>query len=160
MQFMKANRNINAGILNQCVAKKLSMQPLRAFEYGAGYSISNARDRRKAAFVSRYHSPGNEMKPDRRSTDDGRVHRHGRLAVPGALTLGIGILAGCGGSDGGSSASALETGTLSGYMPGYAEVAAYYNQVSPTPVNLATYALRSEVFVTANYNLFKNYSLY
>jgi hypothetical protein len=29
----------------------LYMQPLRAFECGAGYSISNARDRRKAAFV-------------------------------------------------------------------------------------------------------------
>ncbi|MBB5466866.1 carboxypeptidase C (cathepsin A) [Paraburkholderia sp. CI2] len=55
---------------------------------------------------------------------------------------------------------ALETDTLSGYMPGYAEVAAYYNQVSPAPVSQATYALRSEAFVTANYNLFKNYSLY
>ncbi|MFT4066152.1 S10 family serine carboxypeptidase-like protein [Paraburkholderia sp.] len=55
---------------------------------------------------------------------------------------------------------ALETDTLSGYMPGYAAVAAYYNQVSPAPVNLPLYALRSEAFVTANYNWFKNYSLY
>jgi carboxypeptidase C (cathepsin A) len=55
---------------------------------------------------------------------------------------------------------ALETDTLSGYMPGYAEVAAYYNQVSPAPVSQALYALRMETFVTANYNWFKNYSLY
>jgi carboxypeptidase C (cathepsin A) len=55
---------------------------------------------------------------------------------------------------------ALETDTLSGYMPGYAEVAAYYHQVSPAPVNQGVYALRTEAFVTANYNWFKNYSLY
>ena len=55
---------------------------------------------------------------------------------------------------------ALETDTLSGYMPGYAEVAAYYNQVSPAPANQGLYALRTEAFVTANYNWFRNYSLY
>lgn len=55
---------------------------------------------------------------------------------------------------------ALETDTLSGYLPGYAEVAAYYHQVSPAPANQSLYALRTEAFVTANYNWFKNYSLY
>ncbi|MGF6839575.1 hypothetical protein QF001_003442 [Paraburkholderia youngii] len=47
------------------------------------------------------------MKPDRRTTDDGRVRRHGRLAALSVPTLAIVILAGCGGSDGGSSASAV-----------------------------------------------------
>jgi carboxypeptidase C (cathepsin A) len=52
----------------------------------------------------------------------------------------------------------LENDTLSGYFPGYAEVAAYYNQVSPAPVDQRTYARQMQAFVTANYPLFNGYS--
>ncbi|WP_454807230.1 S10 family serine carboxypeptidase-like protein [Paraburkholderia fungorum] len=57
-----------------------------------------------------------------------------------------------------TSALALDTDTLAGYFPGYAEVAAYYNQVSPAPLNQDLYALQTSLFVTAAYNQFRRYS--
>ncbi|MGG1943961.1 peptidase S10 [Trinickia sp. NRRL B-1857] len=57
-----------------------------------------------------------------------------------------------------TSGLALATDTLSGYFPGYAEVAAYFNQVSPAPASQAQYAQQMENFVTAKYNSFGAYS--
>ncbi|QCP52721.1 peptidase S10 [Trinickia violacea] len=53
---------------------------------------------------------------------------------------------------------ALDTDTLAGYFPGYAEVAAYFNQVSPAPVDQGLYALQMSLFVTAEYPRFQKYS--
>ncbi|WP_408250609.1 S10 family serine carboxypeptidase-like protein [Paraburkholderia xenovorans] len=53
---------------------------------------------------------------------------------------------------------ALDTDTLAGYFPGYAEVAAYYNQASPAPLNQDLYALQTSLFVTAEYKKFRRYS--
>ncbi|WP_133645594.1 S10 family serine carboxypeptidase-like protein [Paraburkholderia flava] len=52
----------------------------------------------------------------------------------------------------------LDTDTLAGYFPGYAEVAAYYDQVSPAPLSQGLLALQEEVFATAFYNQLKKYS--
>ncbi|KPD14969.1 peptidase S10 [Burkholderia sp. ST111] len=57
-----------------------------------------------------------------------------------------------------TSALALDTDTLAGYFPGYAEVAAYYNQVSPAPLNQDLYAYQASLFVTNEYNKFRRYS--
>jgi carboxypeptidase C (cathepsin A) len=57
-----------------------------------------------------------------------------------------------------TSELALDTDTLAGYFPSYAEVAAYYNQVSPTPLNQDLYAFQTSLFVTAEYNRLKRYS--
>ena len=53
---------------------------------------------------------------------------------------------------------ALATDTVAGYMPGYAEVAAYYNQVSPAPASQSAYATQMAQFVTTEYSAFKSYS--
>ncbi|RKP52241.1 S10 family serine carboxypeptidase-like protein [Trinickia fusca] len=53
---------------------------------------------------------------------------------------------------------ALATDTLTGYFPGYAEVAMYFNQVSPAPASQAQYAQQMANFVTKNYSGFQNYS--
>jgi carboxypeptidase C (cathepsin A) len=52
----------------------------------------------------------------------------------------------------------LDTDTVAGYFPGYAEVAAYYNQASPAPLDPALYALQTEIFATSQYNLFQRYA--
>ncbi|MFL9875067.1 S10 family serine carboxypeptidase-like protein [Paraburkholderia megapolitana] len=52
----------------------------------------------------------------------------------------------------------LETDTVAGYLPGYAEVAAYYNQASPAPINQGLYALQMELFATLAYNQLQQYS--
>ncbi|MBN3852169.1 peptidase S10 [Paraburkholderia sp. Ac-20340] len=52
----------------------------------------------------------------------------------------------------------LDTDTLAGYYPGYAEVAAYFNQVSPPLIDQGLFALQSEIFATGQYNHFKKYS--
>ncbi|MEQ5842809.1 peptidase S10 [Paraburkholderia acidicola] len=52
----------------------------------------------------------------------------------------------------------LDTDTVAGYLPGYAEVAAYYNQASPAPINQGLYALQMEVFTTLAYNQLQQYS--
>lgn len=52
----------------------------------------------------------------------------------------------------------LATDTLAGYFPGYAAVASYFNQVSPSQPNQSQYALQSEQFVTNKYSQFKTYS--
>ncbi|TKC81425.1 peptidase S10 [Trinickia terrae] len=52
----------------------------------------------------------------------------------------------------------LDTDTLAGYFPGYAEVAAYYNQVSPAPLDQGLYALQMQYFVTDNYRQFRRYA--
>ncbi|RDK02192.1 S10 family serine carboxypeptidase-like protein [Paraburkholderia lacunae] len=57
-----------------------------------------------------------------------------------------------------TSALALDTDTLAGYFPGYAAVAAYYNQASPAPVNQDLYALQTELFVTAEYDRLRRFS--
>lgn len=57
-----------------------------------------------------------------------------------------------------TSALALDTDTLAGYFPGYAAVAAYYNQASPAPLNLGLYALQTSLFVTAEYSKLRRYS--
>jgi carboxypeptidase C (cathepsin A) len=57
-----------------------------------------------------------------------------------------------------TSGLALATDTLSGYFPGYAEVAAYFHQVSPAPASQAQYAQQMENFVTAKYSSFGAYS--
>ncbi|WP_436024334.1 S10 family serine carboxypeptidase-like protein [Trinickia sp. LjRoot230] len=57
-----------------------------------------------------------------------------------------------------TSALALDTDTLSGYLPGYALVAAYYNQVQPAPVDQSLYAMQVEMFVTAEYRRFRKYA--
>ncbi|GLU31086.1 peptidase S10 [Trinickia caryophylli] len=53
---------------------------------------------------------------------------------------------------------ALDTDTLSGYLPAYAEVAAYFNQVQPAPIDDAAYAWQVEQFVKNEYRHFKKYS--
>jgi carboxypeptidase C (cathepsin A) len=57
-----------------------------------------------------------------------------------------------------TSALALDTDTLAGYFPGYAEVAAYYNQASPTPLNQDLYALQTSLFVTDQYQRLRRFS--
>ncbi|RDU97413.1 S10 family serine carboxypeptidase-like protein [Trinickia dinghuensis] len=57
-----------------------------------------------------------------------------------------------------TSGLALATDTLSGYFPGYAEVAAYFNQALPAPASQSQYAQQMENFVTSNYNSFGNYA--
>ncbi|CAB3768172.1 S10 family serine carboxypeptidase-like protein [Paraburkholderia humisilvae] len=52
----------------------------------------------------------------------------------------------------------LDTDTLAGYFPGYAEVAAYYKQASPAPLDLGLYALQTELFATSQYNVFRKYA--
>ncbi|WP_180726987.1 S10 family serine carboxypeptidase-like protein [Paraburkholderia largidicola] len=52
----------------------------------------------------------------------------------------------------------LDTDTLAGYYPGYAEVAAYYRQVSPPLIDQGLFALQSEIFATGQYNHFKQYA--
>ncbi|HDR9150334.1 TPA: peptidase S10 [Burkholderia vietnamiensis] len=52
----------------------------------------------------------------------------------------------------------LDTDTVAGYLPGYAAVAEYFNQVSPTPVNPYLYALQTELFTTLIYNQLQRYS--
>jgi carboxypeptidase C (cathepsin A) len=59
---------------------------------------------------------------------------------------------------GSSSALALDTDTLAGYFPGYAAVAAYYNQASPTPLNQDLYALQTSLFVTDEYNRLRRFA--
>jgi carboxypeptidase C (cathepsin A) len=59
-----------------------------------------------------------------------------------------------------TSALALDTDTLAGYFPGYAAVAAYYNQASPAPINQGLYALQTSLFVTAEYSKLKRYSAF
>ena len=57
-----------------------------------------------------------------------------------------------------TSALALDTDTLSGYLPAYAEVAAYYNQVQPAPVDPGIYAWQVALFVTGEYRQCKKYA--
>ncbi|WP_341315945.1 peptidase S10 [Paraburkholderia sp. IMGN_8] len=57
-----------------------------------------------------------------------------------------------------TSALALDTDTLAGYFPGYALVAAYYNQASPAPISQDLFALQASLFVTAEYSRFRRYS--
>jgi len=57
-----------------------------------------------------------------------------------------------------TSALALDTDTLSGYLPAYAEVAAYYNQVQPAPVDPGVYAWQVATFVTGEYRQFRKYA--
>ncbi|AJY09605.1 peptidase S10 [Burkholderia dolosa] len=52
----------------------------------------------------------------------------------------------------------LDTDTVAGYLPGYAAVAAYFNQVSPAPANQDLYALQTELFTTLIYNQLQKYS--
>lgn len=53
---------------------------------------------------------------------------------------------------------ALDTDTLAGYYPGYAEVAAYFNQVSPPMIDQGLFAYQSEIFATGQYNHFGKYA--
>ena len=57
-----------------------------------------------------------------------------------------------------TSALALDTDTLAGYLPAYAEVAAYYNQVQPAPVDPGVYAWQVAMFVTGEYRHFRKYA--
>ncbi|MBN3759731.1 peptidase S10 [Burkholderia sp. Ac-20365] len=52
----------------------------------------------------------------------------------------------------------LDTDTLAGYYPGYAEVAAYFRQVSPPLLDQGLFALQSEIFATGQYNHFQQYA--
>mgnify|MGYP001024771777 CR=1 FL=1 len=52
----------------------------------------------------------------------------------------------------------LATDTLVGYYPGYAAVASYFNQVSPSQPSQSAFAQQSEQFVTNKYNTFKTYA--
>jgi carboxypeptidase C (cathepsin A) len=52
----------------------------------------------------------------------------------------------------------LDTDTLAGYFPGYAEVASYFGQVSPPQPDQAAYAKQMESFVTAKYGSFQQYA--
>ncbi|MFL9874158.1 S10 family serine carboxypeptidase-like protein [Paraburkholderia megapolitana] len=52
----------------------------------------------------------------------------------------------------------LATDTLEGFLPEYAEVAAYYNLVSPAPVSQAAYAQQVEQFGTQQYHHFQQYA--
>ncbi|NLP63572.1 S10 family serine carboxypeptidase-like protein [Paraburkholderia sacchari] len=52
----------------------------------------------------------------------------------------------------------LDTDTLAGYYPGYAEVAAYFNQASPPLIDQGLFAYQSEVFATGQYNHFGKYA--
>jgi len=53
---------------------------------------------------------------------------------------------------------ALDTDTLAGYYPGYAAVAAYYNQASPPLPDQRLFALQSELFATSQYRRFNKYA--
>ncbi|MDE1144839.1 MAG: peptidase S10 [Paraburkholderia tropica] len=53
---------------------------------------------------------------------------------------------------------ALDTDTLAGYYPGYAEVAAYFNLASPRLIDQGLFAQQSEIFATGQYNHFKKYA--
>ncbi|WP_257811719.1 S10 family serine carboxypeptidase-like protein [Burkholderia glumae] len=65
-------------------------------------------------------------------------------------------------TNGDSSSNALElkyaTDGMIGYFLGYAQVAAYFNQVSPAPTNLGTFALQIQNFVTAQYSQLAQYA--
>ncbi|WP_415774234.1 S10 family serine carboxypeptidase-like protein [Paraburkholderia sp. J7] len=52
----------------------------------------------------------------------------------------------------------LDTDTLAGYYPGYAEVAAYFNLVSPPMIDQGLFALQSEIFATGQYQHFRKYA--
>lgn len=52
----------------------------------------------------------------------------------------------------------LDTDTLSGYYPGYAAVAAYFNQLSAPPVDPGLFAMQSELFASMHYHEFKTYA--
>ncbi|MFM0290139.1 S10 family serine carboxypeptidase-like protein [Paraburkholderia megapolitana] len=52
----------------------------------------------------------------------------------------------------------LATDTVEGYLPGFAEVAAYYNLVSPAPASQAALAAQVEQFGTGQYNHFGQYA--
>ncbi|WP_395064757.1 peptidase S10 [Paraburkholderia silvatlantica] len=52
----------------------------------------------------------------------------------------------------------LDTDTLAGYYPGYAEVAAYLNLVSPPLIDQGLFALQSEIFVTGQYQHLRKYA--
>ncbi|HKR42986.1 MAG TPA: peptidase S10 [Paraburkholderia sp.] len=52
----------------------------------------------------------------------------------------------------------LDTDTLAGYYPGYAEVAAYFNLVSPALIDQGLFALQSEIFATGQYRHFRKYA--
>ena len=52
----------------------------------------------------------------------------------------------------------LDTDTLSGYYPGYAAVAAYFNQLSAPAVDPGLFAFQSELFATMHYHEFKKYA--
>ncbi|WP_375541755.1 peptidase S10 [Paraburkholderia sp. CNPSo 3281] len=52
----------------------------------------------------------------------------------------------------------LDTDTLAGYYPGYAEVAAYFNLVSPPLIDQGLFALQSEIFATGQYQHFRKYA--
>ncbi|MEX3980308.1 peptidase S10 [Paraburkholderia sp. EG287A] len=52
----------------------------------------------------------------------------------------------------------LDTDTLAGYYPGYAEVAAYFNLVSPPLIDQGLFALQSEIFATGQYKHFRKYA--
>ncbi|MGM3277038.1 S10 family serine carboxypeptidase-like protein [Ralstonia sp. 24A2] len=52
----------------------------------------------------------------------------------------------------------LATDTLVGYYPGYAAVASYFNQVSPSQPSQSAFATQSEQFVTNKYSTFKTYA--
>ncbi|WP_254367215.1 peptidase S10 [Paraburkholderia sp. NMBU_R16] len=53
----------------------------------------------------------------------------------------------------------LDTDTLAGHYPTYAEIAAYYNQTSRPIQHQGLFALQSEAFATGEYDRFKNYAL-
>ncbi|MGN6085020.1 S10 family serine carboxypeptidase-like protein [Trinickia sp.] len=54
----------------------------------------------------------------------------------------------------------LDTDTLSGYYPGYAAVASYFNQVTMPGVQVdpALFAFQSELFASTHYSAFKQYA--
>lgn len=56
------------------------------------------------------------------------------------------------------NAMKLDTDTLSGYYPGYAAVAAYFNQLSAPAVDPGLFAMQSELFASMHYHQFKKYA--
>ncbi|MGN6316096.1 S10 family serine carboxypeptidase-like protein [Trinickia sp.] len=56
------------------------------------------------------------------------------------------------------NAMKLDTDTLSGYYPGYAAVAAYFNQLSAPPADPGLFAMQSELFASMHYHEFKKYA--
>ncbi|SIT49549.1 Carboxypeptidase C (Cathepsin A) [Paraburkholderia ribeironis] len=52
----------------------------------------------------------------------------------------------------------LDTDTLAGYYPGYAEVAAYHNQASPPLIDQGLFAYQSQIFATGQYQDFRQYA--